>query len=64
MYARVQVSDIERRLAVARARILLDAVLQISGPPVDAWKVLGSHVLFGKTERFTTTRSSAPSSEG
>ena len=52
MYARVEVHDIKRHLAVARAQVLLDAILQVNGTPEDAWKVLGGHLLFGETERF------------
>lgn len=52
VYARVEVCDVKRHLAVARARVLLDAILQVNGTPEDAWKVLGGHLLFGETERF------------
>ncbi|SER89711.1 hypothetical protein SAMN04488583_0089 [Mycobacterium sp. 88mf] len=52
VYARVLVHDVERHRAVARGRVLLDAILQVNGTPEDAWKVLGGHLLFGETERF------------
>lgn len=52
VYARVEVQGVKRHLAVARARVLLDAILLVNGAPEDAWKVLGGHLLFGETERF------------
>jgi hypothetical protein len=52
VYARVEVHDVKRHLAVARAQVLLDAILQVNGTPEDAWKVLGGHLLFGESQRF------------
>ncbi len=52
VYARVEVHDVKRHLAVARAQVLLDAILQVNSPPEDAWKVLGGHLLFGESQRF------------
>lgn len=52
VYARVVVHDVKRHLAVVRAQVLLNAILQVNGTPAGAWKVLGGHLLFGETERF------------
>jgi hypothetical protein len=52
VYARVEMHGVKRHLAVPRARVLLDAILQRNGTPENAWKVLGGHLLFGETERF------------
>jgi hypothetical protein len=52
VYARAEVHDVKRHLAVTRAQVLLDAILHVNGTPEDAWKVLRGHLLFGETERF------------
>jgi hypothetical protein len=52
VYARVEMRAVKRHLAVARAHVLLDAILQVNGTPENAWKVVGGHLLFGETERF------------
>lgn len=52
VYARVEVSQVERHLARSRARTLLDAVLKVIGTNKDTWEVLGGSLLFGGGERL------------
>lgn len=46
VYARVEVRDVERHLAVATARTHLDAVLAVVGRTDGMWEVLGGHLFF------------------
>jgi hypothetical protein len=46
VYARVEVRDVERHLAVATARTHLDAVLAVVGHTDGMWEVLGGHLFF------------------
>ncbi|WP_409429288.1 hypothetical protein [Mycobacterium sp. SMC-11] len=52
VYARVEVRGVKRHLAAARARTLLDAILQVNGTPENAWKILRGQLLFGEGERY------------
>lgn len=52
VYARVELRDVKGHLAVSRARVLLDAILQVNGTPTDAWKILRGHLCFREGERL------------
>lgn len=52
VYARVEVSRVERHLAKSRARTLLDAILKVIGTSENTWEVLGGSLLFGEGEPF------------
>ncbi|CAN5875595.1 hypothetical protein BH09ACT7_BH09ACT7_29040 [soil metagenome] len=46
VYARVEVRDVERHLAVATARTHLDAVLAVVGRTDGMWEILDGHLFF------------------
>ncbi|GAA0997310.1 hypothetical protein GCM10009551_064690 [Nocardiopsis tropica] len=52
VYARVEVSGVERHHAMSRARNLLDAILKVIGTDTNTWEVLKGSLLFGETERL------------
>lgn len=52
VYARVEVHGVKRHLAIAHARTLLDAILQVNGTPTDAWKILRGQLFFAEGEPF------------